>query len=88
MAQEWDNRCANFARLSASQVVGTLGTDGTSVSTFYAARGLLKEMACRPGKRGMMISSPMMASLGSNITKVFNPKDEVSRIRKEGTSGT
>jgi hypothetical protein len=31
MAQEWDNRCANFARLNASQVVGALGTDPTSV---------------------------------------------------------
>src|SRR5215471_6971868 len=87
MAQEWDNRCANFARINASQVVGTLGTDPTSVSAFYAARRLLKELACPPGKRGMMISSSMMASLGSNITNVFNPKDEISRMFKEGYIG-
>jgi hypothetical protein len=87
MAQEWDNRCANFARINASQVVGVLGTDPTSVSAFYSARRLLKEMACPPGKRGMLISSSMMSTLGSNITNVFNPKDEISRMFKEGYIG-
>jgi hypothetical protein len=87
LSQEFDNRCANFARLNASQIVGVLGTDATSVSTFYAARRLLKELACPPGKRGMMISSSQMASLGSNITSIFNPKDEISRMWKEGYIG-
>ena len=27
MAQEWDNRCANFAHLNTSQIAGILGTD-------------------------------------------------------------
>jgi hypothetical protein len=40
-----------------------------------------------PRKRGMMISSSMMASLGSNITNIFNPKDEISRIWEEGYIG-
>lgn len=87
MAQEFDNRCANFAHQNASQLAGVLGTDATSVSVFYTARRLMKELACPPGKRGMMISSSQMASLGSNITNVFNPKDEISRMWKEGYIG-
>ena len=87
MAQEWDNRCANFARQNASQIAGALGTDPTSVAAYYAARRLLKELACPPGKRGMMISSSMMATLGNNITSIFNPKDEISKMWKEGYIG-
>ena len=84
MAQEWDNRCAKFAHLNTSQLVGILGTDPTSVAAYYAARRLLKEMACPPGKRCMLISSSMMATLGANITSIFNPKDEISKMWKEG----
>lgn len=87
IAQEWDNRSANFARINASQVTGILGTDPTSVSTFYAARRLLKELACPPGKLGMMISSSMMATLGTNIVSIFNPKDEISKMWKKGYIG-
>ncbi|MGA3015927.1 MAG: P22 phage major capsid protein family protein [Bryobacteraceae bacterium] len=87
IAQEWDSRAANWARMNASQVAGVLGTDPTSVSTFYTARRYLKEQSCPPGKRGMMISSSMMSTLGSNITAIFNPKDEISKMWKEGYIG-
>src|SRR5215472_17742632 len=83
MSQEWDSRCAKFAYQNASQVAGVLGTDPTTVATFYSARRQLKELACPPGKRCMQISSSMMASLGANITNIFNPKDEISRMWKE-----
>ena len=87
IAQEWDNRCANWGRYNASQVVGVLGTDPTSVNNFYTARRYLKELACPPGKKGMMISSSMMSSLGQNITTVFNPVDEITKMWKEGAIG-
>jgi hypothetical protein len=35
----------------------------------------------------MLISSSMMMSLGSNITNVFNPPDEISKMFKEGAIG-
>jgi hypothetical protein len=87
MAQEIDSRCANFAYQNASNVVGVLGTDPTSVSTYYSARKIMKQQACPPGKRCALISSSMMASLGSNITSVFHPDDEIVRMWKEGSIG-
>lgn len=86
-AQEYDSRAAKFAYQNASSVVGVLGTDPTSVSTYYSARQMLKKKACPPGKKGMCISSSMMQSLGSNITSIFNPTDEVSKMFKEGALG-
>lgn len=87
LAQEFDNRCAKFAYQNSSMVAGVLGTDPTSVSTFYTARQRLKENACPPGKRCMLISSSMMASLGTNITTIFHPADEVTKMWKEGAIG-
>lgn len=87
MAQEFDQRCAHFAYQNASNVVGELGTDPTSVSTFYDARAQLKQAACPPGKRCMQISSSMMSTLGSAITSVFNPVDEITKMWKEGAIG-
>ncbi len=91
-AQEYDSRCAQFAYQNASQVTGVLGTDPTTVGFFYAARRLLKEMACPPGKRGAMISSSAMYNLGAatgagSIVTMFHPDDEVTRMFKEGSIG-
>jgi coat protein Gp5 len=87
MSQEMDSRAAKFAYQNASNIVGVLGTDPTSVSTFYSARQRLMEKACPPGKRCCNISSSMMASLGSNITSIFHPADEVTKAWKEGAIG-
>ena len=35
----------------------------------------------------MLISTNMMVSLGSNITNVFHPADQITRQWKEGTIG-
>ncbi len=88
MAQDWDSRAAKFAYQNASNVVGVLGTDPTSVSTYYQARQIMMEEACPPGERSMNISSSMMATLGSNITSVFNPPDEITKMWKKGAIGT
>ncbi len=88
MAQEWDSRAAKFAYQNASNVVGVLGTDPTSVSTYYQARQIMMEEACPPGERSMNISSSMMATLGANITSVFNPPDEITKMWKKGAIGT
>jgi hypothetical protein len=88
MAQEWDSRSAKFAYQNASNVVGVLGTDPTSVATYYQARQIMMEEACPPGDRCMNISSSMMATLGANITSVFNPPDEITKMWKKGAIGT
>ena len=87
MAQEWDSRCAKFAYQNASNVVGALGTDPAGVATYYQARQRLMEKACPPGERCMLISSSMMATLGSNITAIFHPSDELTRMFKKGSLG-
>ena len=87
IAQEVDSRAANWARLNASNLVGQLGTDPNSVQTYYQARAVLEKEACTPGRRCMLISTSMMVALGSNITSVFNPPTEISRMWKLGTIG-
>jgi len=87
IAQEIDSRAANFARLNTSNFVGVLGTDPTTVQTYYQARALLEKEACMTGQRCMLISTNMMVSLGSNITNVFHPADEITRMWKQGSIG-
>jgi len=87
IAQEIDSRCAQYAYQNSNNVMGILGTDPTTVATYYQARQRLMEKACPPGKRCMLISSSMMASLGSNITSIFHPTDEITSMWKEGAIG-
>lgn len=85
LAQECDNRAADWARTNTSMVAGALGTDPTSVSTYYTARQYLEENAAGElGKRCQIVSSSMMTSIGSNITNIFNPGSEISRAWKMG----
>ena len=88
MAQEWDSRCADFAATNASNVAGALGTDPTSIATYFLARQQMMENACPPGKRSMNISSSMMATLGPNVQNSFHPDDEITRMFKKGSIGT
>lgn len=87
ISQEIDSRAAQFAYQNASNVVGILGTDPTTVNTYYAARRRLKEKAAPKGKRVLCLSSSMMASLGQNITNFFQPGDELAQMFKEGYLG-
>lgn len=87
IAQEIDSRAANWARMNTSNYVGVLGTDPTTVATYYQARAVLEKEAAPPGPRCMLISTSMMTSLGSNITNVFNPSSEITRMWKTGTIG-
>lgn len=89
IAQEWDSRGALWAKNNASNLVGVLGTDPTSVLTYYQARQVMKQEAGSsiPAKKCMLITSSMMTSLGNAITSVFHPADEITRQWKEGAIG-
>lgn len=87
MSQEFDNRCANWGHQYTSQLAGVLGTDSTAVNNFYACRRLLKELACPPGKKALLVSSSQVQSLGQNITTIFHPADELDTLFKEGSIG-
>ena len=87
LSQEIDSRAARFAYQNSNNVIVTLGTDPTSVSTYYKMRQRLLEKSCPPGKRAAIVSSSMMQNLGSNITSIFHPADELDSMFKEGAIG-
>lgn len=87
IAQEIDSRAANWGRYNTSNFVGQLGTDPTTVQTYYQARAILEQEAAGTGKRCALVSTSQMTSLGSNITNVFHPADEITRMWKRGSIG-
>lgn len=88
LAQEVDSQCAYFAMTNASNVVGSLGTDPTSLYTYDQARARLEIKAVPPGKRSLCLSSSMLNSIGPQITTLFNPADEVDMMFRRGILGT
>lgn len=87
IGQAIDSKAANWGRMNTSNFVGVLGADPTTVATYYQARAFLEKEAIGPGKRCMLISTNMMVSLGSNITNVFHPSDQITRQWKQGNIG-
>ena len=62
LAQEVDSRAALFAYQNASNVVGSLGTDASTINTFAAAERRLYEKACPKGLRHLVLSPSLMQS--------------------------
>jgi hypothetical protein len=87
LAQEVDSRAANWATIYANNVVGALGTDPTSLTTYDLARSRLLQKAAPPGKRCMLVSSSQMVSINSAITTLLQPVDEITEAFKEGVIG-
>jgi hypothetical protein len=88
LAQEIDSRAAFFAKNNISQIVGSLGTDPTSIVFLDQARARLLQKAAPPGKRSACISSSMMTnSINTPVTSLLQPGDEISQAFKEGHLG-
>jgi hypothetical protein len=87
LAQEIDSRAAQFAYQNSSNVIGILGTDPAAITTYYSVRRRMMEKAAPKGKRAMIISTSMMATLGGLVTSIFQPPDEVSKMFKDGALG-
>ena len=88
LAQEVDSRAAKFAYQNCSNVVGTLGTDSTSIDIFAQAEERLYEKACPKGLRHLVLSPSLMRSyVTTNVTQ-FNPAPEISRMFRTGVLGT
>jgi len=88
LAQEVDSRSALWALLNTSNVVGTLGTDSSTIGPFMDADRRLFEKACPLGKRHLCISPSLMdAYVTANVTQ-FNPAAEISRMYRTGVIGT
>ena len=88
LAQECDSRAALFAYQNTSNVVGTLGTDATTINFAAAAERRLYEKACPKGIRHLIMSPSLMQSyVQANVTQ-FNPAPEISRMFRTGVLGT
>ena len=89
LAQEIDTRAARFAYQNVSGVVGTLGTNFTTIDPAAAADQYLFEKACPKGGIRHLILSPgqMRSYIVPNVTQ-FNPAPEISRMFRTGVLGT
>ncbi|KKM63480.1 hypothetical protein LCGC14_1511050 [marine sediment metagenome] len=93
IANEIDSRAALFAYQNTNNLVGVLGTDPTTMTTFQQARGRLVDLACPPkGSKGMIIPTQINTSLVPTFTTTssasFHPGPELTRQWKEGLIGT
>jgi hypothetical protein len=88
LAQEVDSRAARFAYQNATNVVGSLGTDSTTINFAAAAERRLFEKAAPAGKRHLILSpSQMQSYVQTNVTQ-FNPAEEISKMFRSGVLGT
>lgn len=88
LAQEVDSRAAYWAALNTNNVVGTLGTNATTIAPFTAAEQVLFQKACPKGPRKLCLSPSLNAAyVNANVTQ-FNPAPEISRMYKQGVIGT
>ena len=88
LAQETDSRAALFAYQNANNIVGILGTDPTTTTTFAQARQRLIEKACPAGgQRKLVITPNIHTSIDPAFLAYFNPSSEISRLFKEGSLG-
>jgi hypothetical protein len=88
LAQQIDSDAANWARLWTNNVVGTLGTDATTVDFALAADQVLFNLACpADGERNLVISSSLMRSYVKNNVTQFNPQKAISDMFRVGVLG-
>lgn len=88
LAQQMDSDAALWAYQNCSEVVGTLGTDSSSINFATGADRRLYEKACPQGKRHLILSPSLLQSyVDANVTQ-FNPAAEISRMYRAGVVGT
>lgn len=89
LAQQVDSDAADWARRWTNNVVGSLGTDATTVDFALAADQVLFNLACpADGDRHLIISSSLMRSyVKTNVTQ-FNPQKDISDMFRVGVLGT
>lgn len=88
LANEIDRRFALFAMQNTSNIVGQLGVDPTSMTTFQQARQRLIEQGCPQDEEWGMIYPPSVGtSLIPALASFFNPTSEISRQYKQGSMG-
>lgn len=88
LAQKFDSDAAAWAALYASNVVGTLGTDSTTIDFALAAEQVLFAYGCPPdGDRYLCLSPQLMRSYVKNNVTQFNPQKAISDMYRKGVIG-
>jgi hypothetical protein len=88
LAQKIDSDAADWARIYAANVVGTLGTDSTTIDFALAAEQMLFAYACPAAADRYLCLSPqlMRKYVAANVTQ-FNPQKEISDAYRKGVIG-
>jgi hypothetical protein len=88
IAQEVDSQAALFAIQNTNNIVGQLGTDPISTTTFAQARQRLLELACPPkGMKKLIIPPQVSTSMVPALQTLFNPTREVEEQYRKGYLG-
>jgi hypothetical protein len=88
LAQQIDTDAADWARRYTSNVVGTLGTDSTTLDFALAAEQMLFAYACPAAAERYLCLSPqlMRSYVKTNVTQ-FNPQKAISDMYRKGVIG-
>lgn len=88
IAQSIDSHAAYWAATNANNIVGQLGVDPSTTTTFMQARQRMMELACPPsGEKGMIVPPSVNTSMVPNLQSLFNPSSDISRQYKQGSIG-
>jgi P22 coat protein - gene protein 5 len=88
IAQQIDSDAALFAYQNANNIVGVLGVDPNTTTTFMQARQRLIELACPPsGEKGVLVPPSVNTALVPALQTLFNPSSDISRQYKQGSIG-
>lgn len=87
IAQTIESRCFGIVKNSTYNSVGTAGSNGFTVSDVLAARTKLNENLCRPGDRGLFLTSASGAKAVDARKGLFQDSSEISKQYKQGMIG-
>lgn len=89
LAQKIDSDAADWARLNCPNVVGTLGTDSTTIDFALNAEQVLFAYACPvDAERYLCLSPSLNRSYVKNNVTQFNPQKDISDMFRKGIIGT
>lgn len=87
LAQYLDSLAADWARIYTTNLVGSLGTDSSTIDNYAQAESILYAKACPVEEKYLCLSPSAMYSYAkTNITQ-FNPVPEISKMFRTGVMG-
>ncbi len=88
MAQDIEDRCAQYAYQHTGNIIGVLGTNPTTFdAVFGATLELFTNLGAGNGKRRMILSPGATRTMTAAALPLFAPLDEISRAFKDGAIG-